>query len=188
MIKELVIKNRSVRRYDNAKKLDSALLAELVDTARVCASAGHRQRIRYAIITLDAELQRVRELLGFAAYLKGWGGPDASENPTGYIVMLSEEEDSNLYIDIGLAASAITLRAAELGLGGCIFRSFNREKLSSYLATDKYEPRLVISLGVPSERVELSSVVDGDIKYYRREDDVHVVPKLSLEEILIIKR
>ena len=188
MIKELVIKNRSIRRYDNTKKLTPELLCEFVDTARFCASAGNRQRIRYAIVTECENLRAVRQTLGFAAYLKGWGGPNESENPTGYIVMLSEDEDFNLYVDIGIAASSMLLLATEKGLGGCIFRSFNKERIAEILGTDKYVPRLVVSLGVPGERVELDSVTDGDIRYYRRDDDVHVVPKLSLDEILITKK
>ena len=93
-----------------------------------------------------------------------------------------------MYIDIGLAASAITLGATERGLGACIFRSFNKEKLSQILGVNTYQPRLVISLGVPSERVELTSVKGGDIKYYRRDDGTHVVPKLSLDEGLLIEK
>ena len=71
MIKELIKKNRSVRRYDNTKRLSSADLADLVDIARLTASAGNRQRIRYATVTESGALSEIREILGFAAYLKG---------------------------------------------------------------------------------------------------------------------
>ena len=187
MVKELIIKNRSVRRYDSSKRLDRSALSELVDSARVCSNAGNRQRIRYETVCGEEGLRAVRSALGFAAYLKDWGGPDASENPTGYIIMLADDDDANLFIDMGIAAASMLLLATERGLGGCIFRSFNPEKIKEALGTDKYTPRLVISLGVPSERVELTKVRDNDVKYYR-ENDVHMVPKLSLDDVLVIEK
>ncbi len=188
MIKELVVKNRSVRRYDNSVKLDRKLLSELVDIGRICPNAGNLQRIRFATVCEENTVDAVRETLGFAAYLKEWGGPAKAENPTAYIIILSEAEDSNVYIDIGIAAEAMLLGVVERGYNGCMFRSFDKEKLSNILGVDKLVPRLVISLGKADECVELCEVVDGDIKYYRRSDDVHVVPKRSLSEVLVIEK
>ncbi len=68
MIEELVVKNRSVRRYDNSKKLDKELLLRLVDSARLCANAGNRQRIRYAIVTEEQTLEKIREALDNGNY------------------------------------------------------------------------------------------------------------------------
>ena len=188
MIEEFVVKNRSVRRYDNSKKLDKELLYRLVDSARLCASAGNRQRIRYAIVSEDGSVSEIRKNLGFAAYLKDWGGPENSENPAAYIVMLSEDEDYNLYIDMGIAASTMLLLGCEMGIGGCIFRSFDKDKITEIIGGGQYLPRLVISLGVPNERFEISNVENGDVKYYRKKDGTHVVPKLSLKDVLIIEK
>lgn len=187
MVKELIIKNRSVRRYDNEKKLSAETLSELVDAARLCASAGNRQRIRYATVTEADNLKKMRAALGFAAYLKDWGGPSENENPTGYVVMLTEDDDVNLFVDMGIAASSMLLLAAEMDIGGCIFRSFDPQNVKNIIGSEGYTPRLVISLGVPAERVELTDAVGGDIRYYR-ENDIHKVPKLSLEEVLIAEK
>jgi hypothetical protein len=44
----------------------------------------------------------------------------------------------------------------------------------------------VLTLGKPKETVVLEEVgPDGDIKYYRDEEDVHHVPKRSLEELVL---
>jgi hypothetical protein len=44
----------------------------------------------------------------------------------------------------------------------------------------------VLALGKPNETVVLEEVgPDGDIKYYRDEEDVHHVPKRSLEELVL---
>lgn len=188
MIKELVVKNRSVRRYDNSVKLDRELLSELVDIGRLCASAGNLQRIRFATVCEEENVRAVRELLGFAAYLKDWNGPCESENPAAYVVLLSEADDANLYVDIGIASEAMLLFAVERGYNGCMFRSFDKDRLSELLGVDSLVPRLVISLGKASERVELAETAGDDIKYYRRHDDVHVVPKRPLSEVLIIEK
>ena len=188
MIRELVNKNRSIRRYDNSVKLDGKFLSELVDLGRICPNTGNRQRIRYATVCSEKALGAVREILGFAAYLKDWDGPTAEENPAAYIVLLSEDEDVNLFIDLGIAAQAILLGAVEAGYGGCIFRSFDKDKLSEILGVDGLAPRLVISLGVPAERVELCEVENGDIRYYRNADGVHFVPKRSLSDVLVVQK
>ena len=179
MIKELVVKNRSVRRYDNRVKIDGEFLRELVDIARACASAGNLQRIRYATVCTQEGVDAVRSTLSFAAYLKDWDGPAPNEDPTAYIVMLSESEDANVFVDAGIAASSMLLRAVECGYNGCIFRSINKEKLLGALGVEGLSVLLVISLGVASESVELADTVGADIKYYR-ENDVHIVPKRSL--------
>ena len=187
MIKELVVKNRSVRRYDNSVKLDRELLSELVDIGRLCASAGNLQRIRFATVCEEENVRAVRELLGFAAYLKDWDGPAPNEDPTAYIVMLSESEDANVFVDAGIAASSMLLRAVECGYNGCIFRSINKEKLLGALGVEGLSVLLVISLGVASESVKLVDTVGEDIKYYR-DNDVHLVPKRPLEELLIVEK
>jgi hypothetical protein len=49
------------------------------------------------------------------------------------------------------------------------------------------KPHLVIALGYPSEKVECVGVKDGDIKYFRGEDDIHYVPKFTADELIIKK-
>ena len=45
---------------------------------------------------------------------------------------------------------------------------------------------LIVALGKPDEKVVITDVPkDGDIGYYRDEDDVHYVPKRRLEDIVL---
>jgi hypothetical protein len=45
---------------------------------------------------------------------------------------------------------------------------------------------LVLALGEPAETVVIDEVgEDGDIKYWRDDDDVHHVPKRSLDELIV---
>lgn len=49
-------------------------------------------------------------------------------------------------------------------------------------------PVLIVAIGKPDETIVLTDVKeDGDINYYRDENDVHYVPKRSLEDLIINK-
>ena len=86
---------------------------------------------------------------------------------------------------MGIAAQSVLLTAIEEGVGGCIFRSYDREALTAILSREGYQPEMVIALGYPSEKAVIVDPVDGDLKYYRDENDIHCVPKLSLDELII---
>jgi hypothetical protein len=79
------------------------------------------------------------------------------------------------------------LRATELGFGGCILASVQREKLREVLALDeRFHIGYVIALGKPAETCVIEPVgKDGDIKYYRDADSVHHVPKRNLDDLLV---
>lgn len=185
MIYDVVKRNRSYRRF-NGTPISSEQLRTMVESARLSASAANRQRLRFVLVNDPETSAKIFECLRFAAFLTEWKGPEQSERATAYIVLMSEYElDNNLAIDLGIAAQSMLLTAAEMGIGGCMFRSYNAERISEILGRDGYLPHLVIALGVPSERVEIVAPKDGDLKYYRDEEDNHLVPKLPLDEIII---
>ena len=186
MMKELLEQTRSYRRFYNERALTEQDILALAEAVRLSPSAANRQRIRIAAVTDRAECDAVFSTLSFAAYLKDWQGPAECERPAAYVVVMSESElDTNLALDAGLCMEAMLLTARERGIGGCIFRSFKQSTLSAILGRDGYTPIAVIALGYPSETVEITSVKDGDIRYYRDENDVHMVPKYSAEEYVI---
>ena len=90
-------------------------------------------------------------------------------------------------IDPGIAAQTIMLGATELGLGGCMIASINKNKIRRILKIPNYyEVLLTIALGKPDEKVIVDEIdKDGDIRYWRDDNDVHHVPKRKLEDIII---
>ena len=184
-VSELVKKNRSYRRFADVAVTEEEL-RYFVNSARLSASAANRQRLRFVLVSDKKTVAEVFDCLKFAAFLKDWSGPEEGERPAAYIVIMSEGElDINLAIDIGIAAQSILLTATETGVGGCMFRSYNSNRLAEILGREGYTPKLVIALGVPSENVEIVAPKDGDLKYYRDEKGNHLVPKLSLDELII---
>ena len=99
--------------------------------------------------------------------------------------MTESKPDVNLAIDIGICAEAMLLVAREYGIGGCLFRSFSEDTLCEKLGRQGLVPSLVIALGYPSETVVIDDTSGSDIKYYRDENDVHHVPKISLDTIIV---
>ena len=184
MLLDLVKKARSYRRYDPTKPVGSDALRALVEAAQLTPSAGNLQRLRYLAVTDPDEVSALTRGVKWAGYLADWDGPAADEAPTAYLLLLSPEKTGVSQIDVGIAAETILLAATERGLGGCMILNFPREELTErYRLAGKYRIELVISLGVPAEKVEIEKIRDGDVKYYRDETGTHHVPKRSLDEV-----
>ena len=182
----LLKKTRSVRRFVEDRRISREELFALGESLRLVPSAGNLQRVRVLFVSDADECERVFHTLRFAAYLKDWDGPAPGQRPAGYAVLLTEAEPNKaLAIDIGIAAEAMLLTARDMGLGGCIFASFNAEELGAVLPLGNLIPNLVIALGVSDEKIEIVDAKDGKIEYYRDENDTHTVPKRPLAELLV---
>jgi len=187
---ELVEATRSCRRFDSSRPVGMQTLERLVDLARRTASAGNLQPLQYVLCCDPAMNEAVFETLGWAAYLPQWPGPGEDERPTGYIVICNNEHITDKAgCDHGIAAQTIMLGATELGLGGCMIGSVNRERLARTLELPgRLRILLVLALGAPAERCVLEPLgPEGSIKYYRDQDGVHHVPKRDLEEVIVAR-
>jgi len=187
MLKDLILKNRSYRRFYQSERISKVQLTSWVDLARCSASARNSQSLKYILcndVGLNAE---IFEHLAWAGYLANWKGPEEGERPSAYIILLHDTLISGNYLcDDGIATQSILLGAVEAGFGGCIIYSVNRHKLKEvFKLSDQYEIIQVLALGKPKEIVVLDEVQNDDIKYWRDENQVHHVPKRSLDEIIV---
>lgn len=188
MIRALILQNRSCRRFYQEVPVKLETLRELVDLARLSASAGNRQSLKYILSCEPHKNAMIFSCLGWAGYLKDWPGPPEGERPAAHIIILGDTEISKSFMcDHGIAAQSILLGAREQGWGGCMHAAIQRDKLRLSLGIpERYEILLAISLGKPKETVVLESVKpDGDIKYWRDARSVHHVPKRPLDDIII---
>ena len=188
-IRELLLHDRSVRRFDNSRPVSRATLTELVGLTCLCASGRNLQPLRYAIVSDREECAKLFPHLAWAGYYKDWAGPEENERPVAYLIQcLDTDLCKECLCDDGLQLQAITLGATALGLAGCIIKAFNRQKVAE--AADippRYEPRYVLALGYPVEKVKLVdiSATGGDYKYYRDAEATQCVPKRQVSEIII---
>ena len=185
--KTLVVKTRTFRRFYQAQRVKRADLLELVNLARLSASGGNLQPLKFSLSCDPQRNARIFPCLAWAGYLKAWGGPVEGERPAAYIIILGDTTVRREFgCDHGIAAQSIMLGATVKGLGGCIIGSIKRERLRAGQAIPaKYEILLVLALGRPIEKVILEAVRDGDIKYWRDAKGRHHVPKRSLREIVL---
>jgi nitroreductase len=188
MLRELVLKNRSYRRFYQDVNVDMDTLRGLVDLARLSASAANLQPLRYILSCDPGKNSVIFSHLAWAAYLKDWPGPVEGERPAAYIVVLEDTCLGHpLRCDHGIAAQSILLGATEKDLGGCMIGSVDKKGLRVALdISDHFEILLVLALGRPKETVVVETVgIDGDVKYWRDSEDTHHVPKRPLNEIII---
>jgi nitroreductase len=188
MLRDLIRDNRSYRRFWQQVPIEAETLRELVDLARLSASAGNMQPLRYILCCAPEKNALVYPNLAWARYIENWPGPPEGERPSAYIIVLEDRQvDHPLHCDHGIAAQSILLGATERGLGGCIIGSINKLNLRNVLSIPvRYDILLVIALGKPKEKVEIEKLgADGCMKYWRDGEGVHHVPKRALDDIIL---
>jgi nitroreductase len=160
IIRDLIIKNRSVRRFYEAYHISMETLEELVDLARLSPSAGNLQPLKYILSNNPERNEQIFSCLSWAAYLKDWPGPEKGERPSAYIIIMGDRGiTQSFHCDHGIAAQSILLGARAMGLAGCIIGSINRSRLREILSLpEQYEILLVIAIGKPKEEVVIEEV------------------------------
>ncbi len=193
VLKNLILKARSYRRFDSSFFIDARVLTDIVDTVRFVPSGSNKQPLKYIVSVSKEVNDAIFSTLSWAASLTNWKGPAKTERPTGYIIILTDTRiKETADMDVGIAAQTIRLLAEENGLGGCMVASIDRDTLRNKLEGYGFSlpgylrVSLILALGKPAEKVVLENVKqDGNIDYYRDSSSVHHVPKRKLNEVLI---
>jgi nitroreductase len=187
-LNDLVRRCRSYRRFNERQAVSLKTLRELVNLARLSASAMNRQPLRYGLSTDPDTNALIFPHLAWAGYLDDWPGPAEGERPSAYIVVAAGRDSGRwTECDLGIACQSILLGAVERGLGGCIIASVDRDGLAAMIGLpDTMEILVVIAIGEPAEDVVIDTVGEaGGIRYWRDEEGRHHVPKRSLDDILL---
>lgn len=187
LMKDLILNTRCYRRFGR-EKVARKTLEQLVELARLSASARNLQPLKYFLSCGEDTNTIIFMHLAWAGYLEGWGGPQEDERPMAYILILGDKTiDESFAADAGIAVQSIRLGVTEMGLGSCVLGSIQRQELAQALnLSTQYEIVLAIAIGKPAEQIVLEPVgEDGSTKYWRDAEGVHHVPKRSLAEVLI---
>ena len=187
MLKELLMKNRSYRRFYQNVRISEDELRELVALTSYCASGRNAQALRYRMVTDERVCEQVFHTLAWAGYLKDWPGPEEGERPSAYLIQLLDTAiEENCLCDDGIQTQTIMLGAVEKGYGGCIIKAFKNDALREVLSLpDNLRIIYVLALGKPKETVVLEPMKGGDIRYWREADGSHHVPKRPLSELIV---
>ena len=187
MMRELVTRCRSHRRFQEERQVGPEVLTELIEIARLIPSGANKQPLKYVLSRTKERNDAIFGCLSWAGHLKDWPGPAPGERPAAYVVILGDKEISETVPwDHSIAAQTIMLSAAEKGLAGCIIDSINRERLRGELSLPaRYQILLVVALGYSHETIVLEEMRSGDYKYWRDEKGAHHVPKRPLAELIL---
>lgn len=187
-LKDLLIKNRSYRRFQQDVRITEEELRELAGLVRWCASARNAQPLKYIIVNSPEACAGIFPNLAWAGYLTDWAGPEEGERPVAYMVqVLDTRIVENCLCDDGIQAQTILLGAVERGWGGCIIKAFKNEELRQVLNLPPYLKIIyVIALGKPKETVVVEKMeVGDDFKYWRDDKGIHHVPKRDESDFFV---
>ena len=180
----LLEKNRSTRGYDNSFIVRSDQLRRIVAVNTKIASARNRQVLRFRMVTGD-EAHKVLPFISMGSGLKELSLPLQGEEPNAFIIVCSETEPrTSTFIDLGISVQSMLLQATEIGLNGLCILSFDKERIKETLGLP-YEPLMVVAIGKSAERHRLVEISAGESHEYYREDGVHCVPKVRLDDLII---
>jgi nitroreductase len=185
-----VLKKRRTIRFYKQEKVGRDALEKLLEAARMAPCGGNMQRLRYVVVSEDADKVRaVFEQTAWGAFVKPHRSPKWGENaPLAFILLTCTMSENSFVVhaDAGAAVQNIQLAATELGLGCCWIGSFNHTKTAEILAIpDETNLLYLVAVGYPAEAYPVSEdAVEGDsIKYYLDDDDRLHVPKLTVETL-----
>jgi nitroreductase len=182
MIRDLVLKNRSYRRWHQDEAIEYETLKEFVDLARLCSSAANRQALKY-IISNDPE----KNALIFP-YLAIDNNPVEGERASAYIVILEDQRiRMAMACDFGITAQTIMLAAVEKGFGGVMIGAIDKLGLRKALNLPSHlEILLVLAIGKTIEDMVIETVgEDGITQQWWETKDIRHVPKRALEDIIV---
>lgn len=181
----LLLKNRSHRAYDGSYVVARRQLDAIVSVNTKLPSGKNAQTLRFKLVDASTGGADFCRFLRFGGYLPELHLPVPGTEPQAFIVVCSTEAESPIVdIDLGISLQSMALKAVEIGLNALIIRAFNRAEVKDALGLP-LEPLAVLAIGKGIEKIELKDVPAGsDLRYYRQ-DGVHIVPKVRLEDLLL---
>lgn len=184
-IDSLVKKNRSYRGYDKSFVVKRAMLERIVAATTKAPSAKNKQVLRYRLVTKGEEADFVLQNIKLGGMLPELHLPYAGTEPEAFIIICSTvPEDKFVDIDLGIAMQTMLLKATDMGLNGIIIGAFNKAKITERFSLP-FEPLAIVAIGKAGEKIELVDVNVGENLAYYRKEDVHYVPKIKAEQLII---
>ena len=191
MFLDLVKQARSHRGFRQDRKVTRQELEHLVECARFTPAARNDQVLKYYLAEKPETVAAIQPLTKWAGALAELHLPRKGAEPVAYIVICLDgslaENSAPYQRDVGIVAQTMLLAAAEMGLNGCMIGSFAAGELREKLGLpETIKPQLLLALGEGTDRIVMTDVgEDGSTTYYRDAEDIHYVPKRTLEQLIL---
>lgn len=191
MFLDLVKQARSHRGFRQDRKVTRQELEHLVECARFTPAARNDQVLKYYLAEKPETVAAIQPLTKWAGALAELHLPRKGAEPVAYIVICLDgslaENPAPYQRDVGIVAQTMLLAAAEMGLNGCMIGSFAAGELREKLGLpEAIKPQLLLALGEGTDRIVMTDVgEDSSTTYYRDAEDIHYVPKRTLEQLIL---
>lgn len=191
MFLDLAKQARSHRGFRQDRKVTRQELEHLVECARFTPAARNNQVLKYYLAEKPETVAAIQPLTKWAGALAELHLPRKGAEPVAYIVICLDgslaENPAPYQRDVGIVAQTMLLAAAEMGLNGCMIGSFAAGELREKLGLpEAIKPQLLLALGEGTDRIVITDVgEDGSTTYYRDAEDIHYVPKRTLEQLIL---
>ncbi len=185
-VSKTLLKRRTIRKFSQ-EKLNANDLNQLLEYARLAAYPANLQPLKFAVITDDKMLENIFPLTKWAAYLPETGTPTETERPVAYIAVFGDKEiKTSFEVEAGAAITSMMLGAFDKGIASCWLGAIDRPNLMDIFALnkEKFDLLYLLALGYPAQESNISEMKDS-VKYFETSDGKILVPKRSLEEIII---
>lgn len=180
----LLAKNRSCRGYDSSFIVRDDQLRGIIEVNTKIPSARNAQVLRFRPVS-SSEAAKVLPHIRLGGALPDLHLPLPGTEPNAFIIICTTvAPDKNVYTDLGISAQSMLLRATEMGLAGICIGAFDKECIKREFSLE-YEPLMVLAIGRSCEDIRLVEISEGEDKKYYRNNGVHYVPKLRVDNLII---
>jgi len=187
---DAIMNRRTIRKFLQ-KPIDRENLLKLLNAARLAPSALNLQPCEYILVTEKGLLDEVFSTLKWATYIAPRGTPKEGERPVAYVVVLinTKKRADGGEVDCAAAVENLILAAWGEGIGACWIWSVDRARIKEILGIpDHCKVNSVVALGYKAEQPVAEDVINGDMKYWKDEEDILHVPKRRLIDIVFLER
>ena len=183
-LNRLLLLNRSHRGYDQRRMVTLDELRRIVSVNTRIPSARNQQCLRFRMVTAD-EAHLVLPHIKLGSALPDLHLPIEGTEPQAFIIVCTTiEENKWVDMDLGISAQSMLLKATEMGLNGICIGAFNAQAITETFALP-HTPLLVIAIGKGAEQIQLTEIAEGDSHTYYRQEGIHYVPKVKLDDLLM---
>ena len=148
---EAIQERRSIRSYQD-KPVPRELLEKILEAGRLAPSAKNCEPWHFIAVT-DAAKRKALSMGTWARFL--------TQSPLVIVACGDKKASPEWYaIDVALAVENMVLTAVSLGLGTCCVGSFTEKEIKEELKIpEKFEVLVMLAIGYPGGKVDLSSKV-----------------------------